>query len=59
VKLVLATSNLGKVREIKAYCNEFEVVAYSELIPPFEIEENGDSFKQNAIIKAKAVYDAL
>jgi XTP/dITP diphosphohydrolase len=59
VKLVLATSNKGKLKEIKEYCDSFEVLAYSELIDPFEIIEDGKTFKENAIIKAKAVYDAI
>lgn len=59
MKLVLATGNRGKVREIRALCSEFEVVAYSELIDPFEIVEDGDTFKENALIKARAVYEAL
>ena len=59
MKLVLATGNKGKVREIKEYCDEYEVVPYTELIEPFEIVEDGSTFKENAIIKAKAVYDAL
>lgn len=59
MKLVLATSNKGKVREIKALCSEYEVIPYSELIEEFEIVENGDTFKENALIKAKAVFEAL
>ena len=59
MKLVLATGNKGKVREIKALCEDYDVVAYSELIEPFEIIEDGDSFQENALIKARAVYKAL
>lgn len=59
MKLVLATSNKGKVREIKALCKDYEVVPYSELIDEFEIIEDGVSFKENALIKAKAVFKAL
>jgi len=59
MKLVLATSNKGKVKEIKRLCEEYEVVAYSELIDEFEIVEDADSFKENALIKARAVYKAL
>jgi len=58
-KLVLATSNKGKVREIKELCTEYEVVPYTELIPAFEIVEDADTFKENALIKARAVYEAL
>jgi XTP/dITP diphosphohydrolase len=59
MKLVLATSNKGKVKEIKALCKEFEVIPYSELMEEFEIIEDGSSFKENALIKARAVFKAL
>ena len=59
MKLVLATSNKGKVREIKALCEEYEVIPYSELIEEFEIVEDADTFKENALIKARAVFKAL
>jgi len=59
VKLVLATSNKGKVREIKELCKEYEVISYGELIEEFEIIEDADSFKENALIKARAVFEAL
>ena len=58
-KLVLATSNKGKVREIKELCKEYEVIPYTELIDEFIIVEDADTFKENALIKAKAVYKAL
>ena len=59
MKLVLATSNKGKVKEIKALCSEYEVIPYSEIIKEFEIIEDGDTFKENALIKARAVFEAL
>lgn len=59
MKLVLATSNKGKVREIKHIYEDMDVVAYSDIIEPFEIEENGTTFKENALIKARAVFEAL
>jgi XTP/dITP diphosphohydrolase len=59
MKIVLATSNKGKIKEIKKFFNNCEVVPYSELIEPFEIEENGKTFKDNAVIKAKAIYKKL
>jgi XTP/dITP diphosphohydrolase len=58
-KIVLATSNKGKVVEIKNMMEGYEVVNYTDIIPPFHIEEDGSTFKDNAIIKAKAVFDAL
>ena len=59
MRLILATSNKGKVREIKALCQDFEVIAYSEIIDEFEIIEDGADFKENALIKARAVFKAL
>lgn len=59
MKLVLATGNKGKVREIQQMCEDFEVVPYTELLAPFEIVEDGDDFASNALIKARAVYEAL
>lgn len=59
MKLVLATSNKGKLAEIKELCSEYEVVPYSELIEEFEIVEDAATFKENALIKARAVYEAL
>ena len=59
MKLVLATSNKGKLREIKKLCGEYDVIPYSELMEEFEIVEDGSTFKENALIKARAVYKAL
>jgi XTP/dITP diphosphohydrolase len=58
-KVVLATSNKGKVREIKELCSEYEVVPYTDIITAFEIIEDAHTFKENALIKARAVYEAL
>ena len=59
MKLVLATSNKGKVREITHMYSDFEVIPYSDLIEPFEIIEDKPDFKGNALIKARAIYKAL
>ncbi len=59
MQIVLATSNKGKIKEIQRFLTDFEVIAFSELIEPFEIIEDGKSFKENAIIKAKAIYEKL
>ncbi|MBE0496964.1 MAG: RdgB/HAM1 family non-canonical purine NTP pyrophosphatase [Campylobacterales bacterium] len=59
MKIVLATSNKGKIREIKAFLEGFDVVGFDELMTPFDIDETGATFKENALIKARAVYAAL
>jgi len=58
MKIVLATSNRDKLREFKQMCED-EVVGFSELLGEFEIVEDGDTFAQNALIKAKTIYDKL
>lgn len=59
LRIVLATSNHGKVKEFQSWINEYEVVAYSDIMEPFEIDETGTTFKENALIKARAVYEKL
>ncbi|MDF1874121.1 non-canonical purine NTP pyrophosphatase [Sulfurimonas sp. SAG-AH-194-I05] len=59
MKLVLATSNKGKVKEIQALCGDYEVIPYGEIIEEFEIIEDADTFKENALIKARAVFNAI
>ena len=58
MQLILATSNQGKLREFSQFFGE-KLVPYSDIIPAFEIVEDGDSFAANALIKARAIYDRL
>lgn len=59
MKILLATSNKNKVKEIKEFFAEYEIYALGEVLDPFEIDECGASFKQNALIKVRAVHEAL
>ena len=59
MKIVLATSNLDKVKEIKEFLKGYEIYALSEVVKPFEIIEDGSTFQQNALIKSKAVFEKL
>ncbi|TKX30568.1 RdgB/HAM1 family non-canonical purine NTP pyrophosphatase [Campylobacter estrildidarum] len=59
MKILLATSNKHKVFEIKEILKDYKLYAFDEVLKPFEIEENGKSFKENALIKARAVFNAL
>ena len=59
-KLVLASANKGKIKEIRQMLKDsFEVVGYKELGLDFDIVEDGETFYENALIKAKAVSNAL
>ncbi len=58
-KLVLASGNKHKIKEIAQMLPEFEVVGYKDFGYDFEIEENGQTFYENALIKAKTVCERL
>lgn len=60
-KIIFATGNQGKMREIRAILQdtEAEIFSMKEAGVFLEIEENGTTFAENAIIKAKAVAQAL
>ena len=61
MKLVLATGNAHKAVEIRAILGERfgEILTMKEAGLDLDIEETGDTFAQNALIKAQAVADAL
>jgi len=59
MQIILATSNRGKVREIAELFDGDEVIPYTEIIGPLEIEETGKSFGANALIKARTVFGRL
>lgn len=56
-KIVFATGNAGKMREIKEILSDtdWEVVSMKEIGADVEIEEDGTTFEENAAIKARAV----
>lgn len=59
-KIVLASANKGKIKEIRQMLKgKYEVVGYKELGLDFDIVEDGESFYENALIKARAVSKAL
>ncbi len=53
--LVVATGNAGKLREIRDILTAYEVVGAKELGLLTDAEENGETFRDNAIIKARAM----
>lgn len=55
--IVFATKNAGKVREIQAILADLgmQVVSMQEAGIDTAIEENGDTYEENAMIKARAV----
>lgn len=59
MKFVLASHNRGKIQEVKDILEPLgiEIEPMPEDFP--EIDENGESFAENALIKARAVCQAL
>lgn len=57
MKVIMATGNANKVREIRQMLagTEIEVVSMKEARIEAEIEENGATFEENAVIKAEAI----
>ena len=56
-KIVFATTNDGKVKEIKEILKDYpiEVVSMKEMNISIDIEENGADFEENSLIKARAL----
>lgn len=58
-RLVFATGNQGKVNEFRQMLgDEYEILSMKELGIDVDIVEDGATFEENAIIKAKAVMEA-
>ncbi len=58
-RLVVASGNAHKLREIAEIFTEFEVVSQKEMGFWEEVEETGATFMENALIKARAACSAL
>lgn len=55
-KLVLASNNFGKLRELRAMLGErYDVCSMREMGISVDVEENGETFEENALIKAEAL----
>lgn len=59
-KVILASQNAHKIREIDAILSQYgmQVIARDEAgLPPFEIEETGETFEENSRLKAQVIMD--
>lgn len=56
---ILATQNAGKVKEVRDIAGDScEVITMGQAGLSLDIEETGNSFAENALIKARAVWNA-
>ncbi|MDE6796540.1 MAG: non-canonical purine NTP pyrophosphatase, partial [Ruminococcus sp.] len=60
-KLVMATNNKNKLREARQILSPLgiEVLSQQEAGVDIEPVEDGQTFEENALIKAEAVYNAV
>ena len=58
-RLVVATGNAHKLKEIAQIFPEFEVVSQKQMGFDEDVEETGKTFAENALIKARAAAKAL
>ena len=59
-KLIFATGNEGKMREIRHILGDmdYEILSMKEAGVDVDIVEDGETFEENAIIKARTVMEA-
>ena len=59
MKIVAATKNEGKLREFRQLLAglDVEIVSQNEVCPDLEVEETGETFEENARLKARAVFE--
>ncbi len=57
-RMIFATGNVGKLKEVKKLFAEFhvEILSLKDLENPPEIIENGKTFEENSLIKARTVF---
>ena len=58
-KIVLASNNKHKIKEVKEILDNIEILTMNEIGYFDEIEENGKTFLENALIKAKTISEYL
>lgn len=54
-KIVIATNNQGKLKEIKQILNEYELLTLKDVNCNIEVEEDQDTFEGNSLKKAKEI----
>ncbi|MBU5455994.1 XTP/dITP diphosphatase [Caproiciproducens sp. MSJ-32] len=60
-KLVLASNNSGKIKEIKELLKDLEIEVFSlkDMGIDIQVEEDGKTFEENSRKKAEEIYDEL
>ena len=53
--IILASNNKDKVKEVKEILKGYDIISMKEAGIDVDIEENGTTFEENALIKARAI----
>lgn len=57
--LVVASNNIHKIEEFREIIKDYEILSLKDIGYFDDIEENGKTFEENAIIKAKTIHEYL
>lgn len=58
-KIVIATNNQEKLKEIEQILNEYELLTLKDVNCKIEVEEDQDTFEENSLKKAKEVSEFI
>ena len=58
-EIIIASGNKGKIEEAKEILREFNIKSIKELGIDIEVEEDGETFEENAIKKAETIAKSL
>lgn len=61
MKLIIASNNKGKIKEFKSLLEPlgYKIVSQSEAGINIEVDETGETFAENAALKARAIFNAV
>ena len=57
MKILVASNNQGKIKEIQEILEEYEIISLKEIDYEIDVVEDGKTFEENAIKKAKTIFE--
>ena len=58
-KIILATQNKGKINEVQQILSDYQILSMNEYGIEYDVEEDKDTFKENAEKKAREIANLL